>query len=614
MKGRALSHSTCKLFGAPMNIALGVVLFLQPITADRALSAQAPRKSSSKGASRQSRIRISPETTRLTEPLDEEGYVRYVAAFNARKSEGVTPESNAAVLVWKALGPEFIPEEERPWFWRAIGMAPMPERGDYFQADLSEEDDGDELDYAFADQVVWATSVPWSETDFPDVARWLSVNEKPLALISKACQRPHYFSPRWTTRTDDNWEAMIGLALADLQELRTVARALVARSMFRLKKGQIEEARQDLLDCHRLGVLLSRDGCLIAQLVGISLNGLACSAEQVLAQQGNLTAEQSQRFERDLQDLRPLPQVFEALEEFERWTMMDMLCASARKGIEGATQGKAAGGWTDPALAVIEATIDWNAVLKFANGWYDRAAAIARITDLKERQTAADLFHNDIMALKQELPAGGFGGITNLGKQTTEGVAKIFVTLLFPAFDQAMIARDRAQVRLDTTRIAFQLARFRREHGQYPDDLKELAAGNDSIPLDLYSGRDLIYRRVGERGYSLYSVGQNGIDDGGATFDSEPAGDDIRAYDSGEPTSPEALKKGGRKSRPKFGRKGGSPQLEPLRYDGTPPSTFSLGAILSVCIALVLVLSFSAWFVKRRRSPLPSTEESPFLE
>src|SRR6516164_7611958 len=76
---------------------------------------------------------ITPETTWATEPLDPDGYVDYAAALNKRLREGVTPDTNANVLLWKAFGPR--PEGGRgmpPEFFEEMGIAEPPEKGDYF--------------------------------------------------------------------------------------------------------------------------------------------------------------------------------------------------------------------------------------------------------------------------------------------------------------------------------------------------------------------------------------------------------------------------------------------------------------------------------------------------
>src|SRR5262245_43901123 len=47
---------------------------------------------------------ISKETTYVTGPLDKDGYIDYAAALNERLGQGVTPENNANVLLWRAMG------------------------------------------------------------------------------------------------------------------------------------------------------------------------------------------------------------------------------------------------------------------------------------------------------------------------------------------------------------------------------------------------------------------------------------------------------------------------------------------------------------------------------
>src|SRR5690349_15385423 len=48
---------------------------------------------------------VSPETTYVTDAVDVHGVPDYVAALNDRLGKDVTPETNANVLIWRALGP-----------------------------------------------------------------------------------------------------------------------------------------------------------------------------------------------------------------------------------------------------------------------------------------------------------------------------------------------------------------------------------------------------------------------------------------------------------------------------------------------------------------------------
>lgn len=68
--------------------------------------------------------------------------------------------------------------------------------------------------------------------------------------------------------------------------------------------------------------------------------------------------------------------------------------------------------------------------------------------------------------------------------------------------------------RLAVTAIA--LERYRLRHGRPPDDLAALVPELlDAVPIDLMSGKPLGYRLTGGGTFALYSVGEDGRDDGG---------------------------------------------------------------------------------------------------
>jgi hypothetical protein len=77
--------------------------------------------------------------------------------------------------------------------------------------------------------------------------------------------------------------------------------------------------------------------------------------------------------------------------------------------------------------------------------------------------------------------------------------------------------------RLTTSATAVEL--YRTEHGAYPTSLAEVRADGQDVPVDIFTGDDLIYRRTESR-YTLYSVGTNGVDDGGAAVGFPSKGDE----------------------------------------------------------------------------------------
>ena len=110
---------------------------------------------------------------------------------------------------------------------------------------------------------------------------------------------------------------------------------------------------------------------------------------------------------------------------------------------------------------------------------------------------------------------------------TTESIGNIVICLFLPGFDKVQTAQDRVEQSRRNLYVAFALAAYRADTDRYPAKLDELAPKYlTTVPGDLFSGRPLIYR-PNAAGYLLYSVGPNGIDDGGRFYDDDPAGDDI---------------------------------------------------------------------------------------
>jgi hypothetical protein len=90
-------------------------------------------------------------------------------------------------------------------------------------------------------------------------------------------------------------------------------------------------------------------------------------------------------------------------------------------------------------------------------------------------------------------------------------------------------ASTQAYIELAITALAVE--RFRHAQGRLPDDLKELAPQFlDAIPTDPFDGAALRYRRL-TRGYVVYSVGQDGHDDGGREVPEHRKATDHSTYD-----------------------------------------------------------------------------------
>jgi hypothetical protein len=141
------------------------------------------------------KLPLGKETTYVTGPLDKQGYIDYEAALNERLGKGITPERNANVLIWKALGPTPEGGKGKPAaYFKYLGMEEPPKAGAYFIGLSAYGKEHLKLDAeeaeALASELSQAAKRPWTPKDYPQIASWLKANEKPLALMVEATRRP----------------------------------------------------------------------------------------------------------------------------------------------------------------------------------------------------------------------------------------------------------------------------------------------------------------------------------------------------------------------------------------------------------------------------------------
>jgi hypothetical protein len=482
---------------------------------------------------------LGKATTYVTGPLDKEGYIDYEAALNDRLGKGITPEKNANVLLWKALGPTpeggaGVPAE----FFKRLGIEEPPKGGDYFIDWFAYRKHHLKLAPAEFDaaeeQPFWAAQRAWAAKDYPHVAAWLKANEKPLALAVEATRRPDYFNPLVSRKSEKRPGSLLGALLPGVQKSREVARALAARALLRVGEGKVEEAWQDLLACHRLGLHIARGATLIELLVGIAIDQMASDADLAYLEGARLTARQARDRLKDLRGLPPLAPLVDKIELGERFMYLDSLQAVRRGGVgtlEGLAGGKAEKPDADESRAL--ASLDWEPALRDGNRWYDRLAAALRHKDRAARNRALDKIEQDVKALKNEASQPANLAKLLLGNDPPDrtagkAIGDVLIGIMMPAARKVQDAHDRAEQVRRNLHVALALAGYHADHGRYPAKLDELAPDYlATVPGDIFTGQALIYR-PSEKGYLFYSVGANGKDEEGRRYDDDPPGDDPR--------------------------------------------------------------------------------------
>jgi hypothetical protein len=476
-------------------------------------------------------IRVSRKTTFVDGPIDKDGFVDYPAAINARLSKGITPKTNAVTLLLPLVPPSTLREPLRSQFFEKTGVANAGGVPHFLSIEnYSAERGNPGLKFVLMNEDRVAAHGPWSRRQCPQTVAWLDANRAALEVVVRASRRPDWYYPMIPVGMDG---VLAASPLHLPQESRAIAWALVKRALLAVGEGRFADARDDLMACHRLARLLSQGATVIEALVGVALESIACNAEVAMLQSGRLPPQELSASQNALERLAPLTPMASKYDLGERLTALSSAMYVARNRFEGwkavveLSVGQLGVTVNERVPDAVFDKVDWNVPLKMLNEEFDAVYAALNHATYAECRAS-------ILERKQHLDQ-----LTNEARRSTsrlnekddretlsKNVGRKLVLVFLPSFEPARVAGERATVRRQCTIIAFALERFRKAQGRFPDSLEQLKPGYlTSLALDPFSGEPYHYHLSG-RGYVLYSVGQNGRDDRGLTFDSTPRGDD----------------------------------------------------------------------------------------
>lgn len=480
---------------------------------------------------------VSKETTLLTEPLRPDGRVDYLKVMNDRLSRGVTPENNAAVELVQAVGPGFLPEATRKEVLARLDLPDLPVSGDYLtdictfhkmdvpQNDAEGNDIADWWHHPFFARVEFTESHPWSKDEYPESAAWIDANERNFHVLMAGSRKDRLFAPLMDEQ-GNFWRAALSFHMI---ENRNVLRLFRARAMNELHSGRLEEAWQIILASYRWAWLTSQGPLELEYIAAVGMEGIAADVLRRLISSQRLTARQATGFIADLDRLPSWPSVKEFVFYGERYYYLDHFQDLATDGCQMPPETITLPGGEqqpNPSLAhgtalkrlVDDPRLDWNEAFRYRNERekpFLDAWNCPNVLERFERLGRAEKeiprhFNNLETILKDDFPS--MATPTELAQRLVELTDSWGFHLLM-----ARMECERA-VRFELCRLALALAGYRSDRGKYPSILTELCAKYlAAVPGDPFSGGEPIYKPEKD-GYLLYSVGPNGIDDGGRNF------------------------------------------------------------------------------------------------
>ncbi|MEM6853472.1 MAG: hypothetical protein AAF593_03600 [Planctomycetota bacterium] len=500
---------------------------------------------------------VGPETTYYLEPLDDEGYVDYVAALNAAFGDAdAAPQNNAFVGIlnqtftfypdlehveklYATLGVK-LPADDAPQFVRFLDYAenqglPMAPPFDWQNAPFDAEAPPPPPGSADAMEER-AYGEPWTAQELPEVSHWLDSIQDPLDAVVEATQRPAYYAPLIRSHPQ---ATMIEVMLPQLGTHRAVGRSLSMRARRSVGEGDLDAAIADWTAMKRLAVLQKREPVLISNLVGISIQALSNDVFNLIVSQPALTAAHIEQMQQVLAHLPPGVDMADVIFRAERVSSLDLLTKASRGQVQildiirmmqsVSEQSEPSIFFinereADPLTALISSpNFDLDSALRRINTAWDQwfgeipddfADFIDQLenTESEIEQIATKAGQNMtslIMMGQAGIPEGADR------KQIAEQTANLFLGILTPSLSAAITTERQSQTLAALEPVALALASYRLDHGNYPPLLQSLVPDYlDLLPTDPLGNKSLRYRRQAD-GYRLYSVGTNFTDDGG---------------------------------------------------------------------------------------------------
>ncbi|CAK9024115.1 Uncharacterized protein SCF082_LOCUS16479, partial [Durusdinium trenchii] len=432
-------------------------------------------------------IRVSKETTYVTEPKLQDGFVDLAGAINARLSEGVTTDNNVAAVLFYWMGPDFNGTRLDSRFYEELGIPVPPDNGDYFLslgAYLNAQDTAQRAEErtALLENLGNAQTRPWKADEFPQIAAWLAAQAEPLDKIIHSLERERYYSPLIPAAPDEKGQALIATLLPHLQQTRSISRALLSRAMLHLGHGRNEAAWADIRATLRLGRHIGHGASLIDCLVGIAVEQMAHQAALTFVAHTMPNREWCEKAIHELERLPPRADVADAVTLFERLAFIDVIVMlSTDVGDRGELLGIEDGLFQLKRLAKLPwiKGIDWNETARVGNDMYDKLAAAMRMPTYAERLEAFALLQQEIDQIKQQATRGGLltnpqQGGQQTRKATGQAIGEILVALLVPALTQADAAQTRAAQNFTNVRATLALAAYHADHDRYPESVADL--------------------------------------------------------------------------------------------------------------------------------------------
>jgi type II secretory pathway pseudopilin PulG len=310
---------------------------------------------------------------------------------------------------------------------------------------------------------------------------------------------------------------VFGNRRVDFVAFRMAAQWLAAVSLSELRTGKLEESLASLEALIAMARLNKDEYTLVAQMIRVAIANLGCSITWELLQAPVWTEPQLQRLQQDWENV-------DLLQAIETGFLGERACGQEvfydARTWSPRQFWRAINTTTPPASQPTRLTLDELV------GSYVIIPAYKLTSINQDELLHLSVLENSLEALRRFRTNGDWPElereITNAFDQVNRINSPIqrfrytISSIALPNFKRAVQTAVRAETDRRLTVAAIALARYELRHGQPPSSLQALVPEVlTNAPIDPMSGHTLGYRAQTNGRFVLYSVGEDGRDDGG---------------------------------------------------------------------------------------------------
>jgi len=479
---------------------------------------------------------LSKEATVLTEPLDDDGFVDYIAVLNGEAAEGVTPENNFEVVVREVMGDRNL-EGIAEAYYHLLGVtqSPNPE-AKFISLDdfLQEKFPNPQQERERQEQIETFSKLwdkPWSGEEFPLFEELLKRNERALEIVVEGSKRTRNFSPLVSPENAPQELRLMAARLPSMNERRAIVQIFLLRATRKLNGGDPEGSWADLETIHRIARLTTQTKSQIEWLAGIGFDSSALKSELIVLRHASFNSTRLRELAAALESLTPFRDPESVVDQYERYQYLEAMtkCYCLPERLKSLTnRSPAAKAQTHRLLK----TSVLDKQLKWGNRQFDELVKICRIKDSVKRTEASDQFTQVFEGSLKKRKENAFFEYITVSSADSWGltVRNLVYTQTVPSL-LFVGASQRQATRKGMTTLAFLLEAYRSDRGEYPENLSQLVPEYvEKLPLDECSGKPFHFTKVG-KGCLLVSFGLNQRDESVTVKPDDslpnPTGDDI---------------------------------------------------------------------------------------